>query len=257
MELTGLLDPFPLWTIFAISVALALISVEAGYRLAQWRPRGSQEEKEAPVGGMAGAALGLLAFMLAFTFGMAASRYEDRRQALLAEANAIGTTYLRSKMLAEPMRTDAQNLLREYVDVRLEAVQPGKLQQGIVKSEDLQNRLWSVAVAQAEKERTVITALFIQSLNEVIDLHAVRVMAGVRSRVPGMIWIVLYLLAVIAMVMMGYHAGLANSRRSIATIALVIGFSSVLYLIADLDRPGQGMLKVSQQMMIDLRKSMN
>src|SRR3569832_710976 len=257
MELTGLLDPFPLWTIFAISVALALISVEAGYRLAQWRSRGSQKKKEAPVGGMAGAALGLLAFMLAFTFGMAASRYEDRRQALLAEANAIGTTYLRSKMLAEPMRTDAQNLLREYVDVRLEAVQPGKLQQGIVKSEDLQNRLWSVAVAQAEKERTVITALFIQSLNEVIDLHAVRVMAGVRSRVPGMIWIVLYLLAVIAMVMMGYHAGLANSRRSIATIALVIGFSSVLYLIADLDRPGQGMLKGSQQMMIDLRKSMN
>jgi hypothetical membrane protein len=72
-----------------------------------------------------------------------------------------------------------------------------------------------------------------------------------------MIWIVLYLLAVIAMVMMGYHAGLANSRRSIATIALVIAFSSVLYLIADLDRPGQGMLKVSQQAMIDLRKSMN
>jgi tryptophan-rich sensory protein len=82
-------------------------------------------------------------------------------------------------------------------------------------------------------------------------------MAGLRSRVPGMIWIVLYLLAVIAMVMMGYHAGLANSRRSIATIALVIAFSSVLYLIADLDRPGQGMLKVSQQAMIDLRKSLN
>jgi hypothetical protein len=59
------------------------------------------------------------------------------------------------------------------------------------------------------------------------------------------------------MVMMGYHAGLANSRRSIATIALVIGFSSVLYLIADLDRPGQGILKVSQQTMIDLRRSIN
>src|SRR5919205_2752120 len=113
MELTGLLDPFPLWTIFPTSVAIALISVEAGYRLAQSRQRRSQE-KEAPVGGMAGATLGLLAFMLAFTFGMAASRFEDRRQVLLAEANAIGTTYLRSKMLAEPMRTDAQNLLREY-----------------------------------------------------------------------------------------------------------------------------------------------
>jgi AraC-like DNA-binding protein len=257
MELTALLDPFPLWTIFPISVAIALISVEVGYRLAQSRRQGSKEENEASVGGMAGATLGLLAFMLAFTFGMAASRFEDRRQVLLSEANAIGTTYLRSKMLAEPMRTDAQNLLREYVDVRLDAVQPGKLQQAIVRSEELQNRLWSVAMAQAEKAPNVITSLFIQSLNEVIDLHAVRIMAGVRSRIPGMIWIVLYLLAVIAMVMMGYQAGLANSRRSIATIALVIGFSSVLYLIADLDRPGRGMIKVSQEAMIDLRKSMN
>jgi hypothetical protein len=195
--------------------------------------------------------------MLAFTFGMAASRFEDRRQVLLSEANAIGTTYLRSKMLAEPMRTDAQTLLKNYVDVRLEAVEPGKLAGAIVKSEDLQNRLWSVALVQAEKERDAITALFIQSLNEVIDLHAVRLMAATRSRVPGMIWIVLYLLAVIAMAMMGYHTGLSNSPRSLAMVALVIGFSSVIYLIADLDRPGQGMLKVSQAAMTDLRKSMN
>jgi len=253
MELAGLLDPFSLWTIFPITVAIALISFEVGCRLA----RRSNEEKEAPVGAMTGATLGLLAFMLAFTFGMAASRFEARRQVLLSEANAIGTTYLRSKLLAEPRRTEAQHLLREYVDVRLEAVQPGKLKQAIVKSEDLQNRLWSVAVAEAEQKPSVITSLFIQSLNEVIDLHAARVMASWRSRVPGIIWIVLYSLAVIAMMMMGYHAGLANSRRSIATIALVIAFSLVLYLIADLDRPGQGMLKVSQQTMIDLRDSIN
>jgi len=251
MQFTGLLDPLPLWTIFPLSVAVTLGSIEAGYRLAQYRRRRSSEEKEAPVGGMAGATLGLLAFMLAFTFGMAASRFENRRQVLLSEANAIGTTYLRAKMLAEPMRTEAQNLLREYVDVRIEGAQSEKFDQAVVKSEELQNRLWSVAVAQAEKERTVLTALFIQSLNEVIDLHATRMMAVTRSRVPGMIWIVLYSLAVIAMVMMGYQLGLANSRRSIAMIALVIGFSLVLYLIADLDRPGQGTLKISQQTMID------
>jgi hypothetical protein len=81
-------------------------------------------------------------------------------------------------------------------------------------------------------------------------------MAGLRSRVPGVIWIVLFVLAILAMVIMGYHSGLAHSRRSIAVIALVIGFSSVLYLIADLDRPGQGSLQVSQQSMIDLRQSM-
>ena len=133
---------------------------------------------------------------------------------------------------------------------------PLRIDQAVVRSEELHDRLWTVAEAQAAKERTVLTSLFIQSLNEVIDLHATRLMAVTRSRVPNMIWIVLYLLAVIAMVMMGYHAGLSNSRRSIATVALVIGFSAVLYLIADLDRPGQGTLKISQQTMMDLRKSM-
>jgi hypothetical protein len=214
------------------------------------------EEKETPVGSMVGATLGLLAFMLAFTFGLAGSRFEDRRQVLLSEANAIGTTYLRAAMLPEPMRTEAQNLLREYVDVRIEAVQPGKLDQAITKSEELHTRLWSVAVAATEKDRSPITALYVQSLNEMIDVHAKRVMAGVRSRVPGMIWIVLYLLAILSMVMIGYHEGLTKSRRSIAVIALVLGFSSVLYLIADLDRPVHGTLRVSQQSMIDLRKSM-
>jgi hypothetical protein len=67
---------------------------------------------------------------------------------------------------------------------------------------------------------------------------------------------VLYLLAILSMVMMGYQSGLANSRRSIAAIALILGFASVLFLIADLDRAGEGSLRVSQQAMIDLRKSM-
>jgi len=256
MPITGLLDFLPLWSILPLTVAVALLSVELGYRLATYRQLHSQEEKESPVSGMVGATLGLLAFMLAFTFGLAGSRFEDRRQVLLSEANAIGTTYLRAAMLPEPMRTETQNLLREYVDARLEAVQPGKLDQALKRSEELHKRLWLQAIAATEKDRSDITGLFVSSLNEVIDLHAKRVMAGLRSRVPGVIWIVLFVLAILAMVIMGYHSGLAHSRRSIAVIALVIGFSSVLYLIADLDRPGQGSLQVSQQSMIDLRQSM-
>lgn len=255
MEVSGLLDLLPLWAILPLTIFVALLSVELGYRVARYRLQRSQEEKESPVGGMVGATLGLLAFMLAFTFGLAGSRFEDRRQVLLSEANAIGTTYLRAAMLPEPMRTEARNVLREYVDVRLEAVQPGKLDQALIKSEALHNRLWSLAVTAVEKDRSAITALFVESLNEVIDLHAKRVMAGLRSRVPGVIWIVLYVLAILAMVIMGYHSGLAHSRRSLAVIALVVGFSSVIFLIADLDRPGQGALRVSQQSMIDLRHS--
>lgn len=256
MDKTGLLDPFPLWTILPITVGLALMSVELGYRFARSRQQQAQEEK-AQLGSMVGSTLGLLAFMLAFTFGLAGSRFEARRQIVLSEANAIGTTYLRTAIIPEPMRTEAKNLLREYVDVRLEGVQqPGKLQQSITKSEELHNRLWSQAVAASEKERSPMTSLFVQSLNQVIDLHASRMMAGLQSRVPAVIWIVLYLLGFLAMVLLGYQAGL-NSKRSLAVVALIFGFSLVLVLIADLDRPGQGMLQVSQQAMIDLRRSMN
>jgi hypothetical protein len=257
METMGLLDPFPLWSILPLTVVVGLASFEFGYRIAHYRQQQHQEEKETPVGGMVAGTLGLLAFMLAFTFGLAGARFEDRRQVVLSEANAIGTCYLRAAMLPEPMRTEVKNLLREYVDLRLEAVQqPGKLDEALSKSEALQGRLWAQAVAVTEKDRSPIAALFVASLNDVIDLHATRVMAGLRSRVPGVIWIVLYVLAILAMEMIGYHAGLANSRRSIAAVALIIGFALVLFLIADLDRPGQGMLRVSQETMLDLRKSM-
>ena len=256
MENPGLLDLFPLWTILPITIGVSLLSVELGYRIARHLQRDSQEEKEAPVGGMVGATLALLALMLAFTFGLAGSRFEDKRQVVLSEANAIGTAYLRAAMLPEPMRTQTQQLFREYVDVRLEAVQPDKLSYAITKSEELQNRLWAQAVAASEKDRSPITALFIASLNEMIDLHATRMMAALRSRVPAVIWIVLFLLSFLSMAMMGYHEALTNSRRSIAVLALILGFSSVLFLIVDLDRPRQGTLQVSQQAMIDLRNSM-
>lgn len=254
----GLLDPLPLWAILPLAVGFGLLSVELGYRLGNYKKRQAEGEKDSPVGGMVGSTLGLLAFMLAFTFGLAGSRFEARRQVMLSEANAIGTTYLRTAMVPEPMRTDARKVLREYVDVRLEgAQQPGKLESALARSEQLLNNLWSVTVAVTEKERTPMTSLFVQSTNQVIDLHATRLMAGLQSRVPTVIWFVLFGLGILAMVMVGYQSGLANSRRSLAVIALIIGFSSVIYLIADLDRPGQGTLQVSQQAMIDLRRSMN
>jgi hypothetical protein len=251
-----LFDPLPIWLLLLATVVVVYFSVEFGFRLARYRKRHSAEENDGPVGGMVGATLGLLAIMLAFTFGLAASRFDDRRQVVLDEANAIGTTYLRAAMLSEPVRTESRTLLREYVGVRLEAVQGGNVHDAISKSEQMHERLWSHAVAAAEKDRSPITGLFIQSLNEVIDLHAKRVMVGLRSRVPGAIWIGLYLLAILSMAAMGYQQGLAGTKRSFAALALVVTFSLVLILIVDLDRPGEGLLRVSQQSMIDLRNSM-
>ena len=215
------------------------------------------EEKDAPVGAMVAAILGLLAFMLAFTFSMAASRFEARRQVVLEEANAIGTTYLRTRLLPEPQRTEAAKLLREYVDVRVRGVREGKVAEALARSEELHEQLWSQATAAAAKRPgSIMIGLFIQSLNEVIDLHAKRVLVGLRSRIPVSIWGVLFGLTVVGMASTGYQAGLSATRRSPAMFLLVLAFAGVLFLIADLDRPREGFLRVSQAAMTDLQRSM-
>lgn len=253
----GPFDFLPLWSLLPATLSVILLAVESGYQLGRRRRGRPQPEMEAPVGAMVGATLGLLAFMLAFTFSMAADRFETRRQVLLDEVNAIGTAYLRAGLLQAPQQHEARRLLREYVDVRLEGIQPGRLAAAIRRSEELHGQLWSQALAGArEAPGSIMVGLFIQSLNEVIDLHATRVQAALRSRIPGSIWAALYFITILGVAAMGYHAGLTGTSRSHAVLALALAFSAVILLIADLDRPLEGLLRVSQQAMIDLRTSM-
>jgi hypothetical protein len=213
-------------------------------------------EKEAPLGTMVGAELALLAFILAFTFGLAAARFDTRRQVVLDEANAIGTTYLRAGMLPE-RGEEIRRLLREYVATRLEAVQRGKLPEGIRRSEEIQQQAWTQADVVAEKNPdSMIVGLFVQSLNQMIDLHAIRIQASLRSRIPGAIWLSLFAVAALSFATMGYHSGLSGTRRSVAIVAVAVTFSVVIQLIADLDRPQEGVLNVSQQALLDVQRSM-
>jgi hypothetical protein len=252
----GPFDWLPLWGLFLASLLLMLLAVEGGYRLGRFRRKQSEQEKEAPVGAMVGATLGLLGFLLAFTFGLAATRFDARRQVLLDEVNAIGTAYLRAGLLADG-REEVRAMLREYVDVRLEAVESRDIEQAVRRSEELQGRLWAHAVAAGEKNyNPVMVGLFVQALNEMIDLHTKRVTVALRSRIPGAIWAALYMVATLGLGAMGYHAGLVGTSRSLAILVVVIAFAVVIWLIADLDRPQEGSLKVSQQAMKDLRASM-
>jgi len=251
------LDIFPLWCVFALAVGFSLFGLELGYRFGKRRHTLTEDEKIAPIGAMVGAILGLLAFMLAFTFSLAASRYDSRRMTILDESNAIGTAYLRARLLPDPERTEVARLLREYVDVRVRSVDEGTVAEGIAQSEKLQDQLWAQATAAAHKNPTsIMSGLFIQSLNEVIDLHAKRVMIGTRSRVPLSIWLGLFALGLIGMASMGYQAGLTATRRSPAMLLLATAFAGVLFLIVDLDRVQEGFLRIGQQSMLDLQKSM-
>jgi hypothetical protein len=211
-----------------------------------------QHEKEAPVGAVVGATLGLLAFLLAFTFGMAASRYDTRKQLVLEEANAIGTAYLRAEMAPEPQRSELRSLLREYAALRKGGVTSIMSPEVAAGSSALHDRLWASAVtASQQNPESVVVGLLVQSLNEVIDLDATRITAG-RNRIPDMIWVTLYLVTMFTMAAMGYQFGLTGEHSWPVSILMALVFASVLFLIADLDRPQRGLLTVSQEAMIDL-----
>src|SRR5262245_31151899 len=167
------LDVLPLWLVFAGMLAAFLGAAEVGYQLGLIRHHREGHEKEPTVGAIASAELGLFSFLLAFTFGLAGSRFEARRDTLLEEANAIGTTYLRAKTLPEPQRTESLKLLREYVDVRVAAVQDGNLENGARRSTEIHDQLWGEATEAADKEpRSIPIGRFIHSHDSVFDMKA-------------------------------------------------------------------------------------
>jgi hypothetical protein len=249
------IDLLPLWAFFIFVVVMSLICVEAGYLQGKRLREKSSGESDASVGAMVGGVLALLAFILSFTFGMAAGRFDERRHLVLEEANAIGTTYLRTEFLDEPAKTKAQELLRKYVIVRVKGVsEQSQLQASIDESEALQAQLWKFAVDLGRKHPTPVSALFISSLNQVIDLHAMRVTTGLHTRVPKFVWAGLLVISALCMAGVGYFSGRCGTRAIAETIILAFSFGTVLLMVADLDRPGEGLLRINQQPMIDLAR---
>lgn len=256
------MDKIPIWGLFILTVALVLLSICIGQFFGDRRRRQPDHESESSLGAIVGATLGLLAFMLAFTFGMAAERLGTRKQLLLDEVNAIGTTYLRAGLLLEPHRSEVQKLLREYVDTRASLAKEAlsgelsKFNEAVSRSETLQEQIWSRAVAITDADRnSEIDALFIDSLNQMIDLHNSR-LTVFNYRIPTLIWYVLYFIAILAMVMVGYQKGLSSKSSVKITIVLALTFSVVIFLIADLDRPIEGTLRVNQKPILELQKKM-
>jgi hypothetical protein len=249
------------WLIVTVVIASLLFATEVGFRLGRRVRSKSNELTKSQINMLQAASLGLLALMLGFTFLMALTRFDTRKQLVLEEANAIGTTYLRAQLLPSTERKEVSNLLRRYVDVRLEFYQAGinqkKLQKIDVETEKLHRALWAYAIAASGQDAKAIPiGLFIQSLNEVIDLHAKRVTA-MENHVPESIFILLLFVAILSLGLVGYGAGIGRDRNLLPTLISVFLIASVLLLIMDLDRPRRGLIKVSQQSMIDLRETLS
>ena len=246
---------YSLSTIFIVGLAVIWLAIEIGYQLgSRSGGRGS-----ANVTTLEGAILGLLALMIGFTFAMSLTRFEGRRDAVLNEANAIGTTALRARLLPDPHRAEVLSLLREYVKTRLDITQrptsPAELAAAVDRSSRLQEALWQQAKALAAKDNGMVpTGLFIQTLNEMIDDQAKR-LAVLRNRVPNIVMMALFGVAAIAGAFAGYASSLDERRTRMPVYLMGFVVASVMLLLLDLDRPGQGFIDISQQPMIDTAES--
>lgn len=250
----GVLDALPIWVSYAVVTALALVAAEIGYWLGRrWRRRHPDEHPELS-GAMAGAALALLAFYLAFMVSFTMERFDGRRALVMDEANAIGTTYLRAGYLAEPAKSTVRQILREYTDQRLAIPDGARRDEALRRSQELMGDLWAQAEALAISDPNSETiALFIETVNDTIDLGSKRQVAVASWRVPWTMWVVTLFVAFASMALLGFSGGVRETRHTIALVMLVLVFAAVVNLVIDLDRPYEGLLQVSQEALVELQ----
>jgi len=230
-----------------------LAAFEVGLRFGRWREQQPDPEPPLPARMIISSLLSLLAFLLAFIFGISASHYDSRNEALHAEAIAIGAAYHRTDLLAERERARLRNLIREYVDLRVQASRSTNVEQVIQRLRELQERMWTTAMEKNESGGMPPT-LLLQSLSEMIDVHSDRVLANMQARIPPFAWFFLFAIIGISMAAAGYHSGLAgNRRRSFAALAYALAFAAVIVLIVDADTPQAGSFRACHQVLVDLQ----
>lgn len=247
-----------------ISVVLLFLILganEGGYRVGHQLGIKTNEGARTQTNAIQAAMLGLLALLLGFTFTMALQRFDSRSEAVIAEANAIGTAFLRTQLLPEPIRNEGRKLIEEYTEVRLRASQVDLTQDELRRkakadASRLQERLWVIGLeAAASDPNPVTTGLFVQSLNELIDVYGKRD-AALNKHVPEIVLLLLFGVFIIAGAVLGYAAGLSRARPVVATVAMAILIVLVIFIIIDLDRPRRGLIRVNQDSMYDLRETM-
>lgn len=240
--------------IFAIVLGGTFLGIVLGRRL---RPHARTLSE--PFGVIQGALLGLVGLILAFGLTMAVGRYDNRRQAVVDESNAIGTTYLRAQTLSEPMRSQSLEALVPYTDtsIRLSHVVPGSdaARAVVADGEVLQRELWGLAgESLVGAPADSAPRLYVETLNEMIDMRTVRV-SGLNNRVPGGVLAIEVVGAAVGLGLLALY--LAMLSRGVVTVVLAAAMVSVLLLITfDLDRPTRGVVTVPDTPLVALRASM-
>ena len=221
--------------------------------------RRHSESLREPLGVVQAALLTLVGLVLAFGLAMAVGRYEARRVAVVDDANAIGTAYLRAQTLQEPDRSLSLPLYKQYTDASLLVgkTTPGSRAQlaAIATQSALQRRLWHLTgQALSRQPSQSAPRLYAESLNTMINMQTTRV-AGLSNRVPTEVSLVQVIGAALALGLMALY--LALMSRGVTTVLLAAGLLTfLLFVTFDLDRPARGFITISSVPLVHLRASM-
>lgn len=248
------------WLAYVATALFVVVVAEFGRILGLYWQRRQPGAPAADLTTLEAAAFGLLALMIGFSFAMAVARFDARLQGVRDEANAIGTTALRARMLPQPYADKARKLLAEYLQIRLDLIKASNddaaLDRAVRHSARVQDGLWQQAVAvSALDPHSIPAGLFTASLNQMIDLQAVR-LAAARNRLPTAVLALLYGIAVVAIGLSSYIGGLAGRPGHIPHIVMAVLLASVITMVADIDRSRTGFITVSQQAMMSLEESL-
>jgi hypothetical protein len=222
--------------------------------------RHRSEHLREPFGVLQAALLGLVGLVLAFGLALAVGRYESRRAAVVDDANAIGTTYLRAQTLREPIRTRSLRRLVRYTDtsIRLSSAVPGspEAREAIADGAKLQRELWALAGhSLADAPEASAPRLYVETLNEMIDMQTVRV-AALGNRVPGAVLALEVIFTAAALGLLAFYLALLG--RGVVPVLLAAGLMCCLLLVTfDLDRPTRGLIEVPATPLTSLRQSMD
>jgi len=226
--------------------ALMLVALEAGFRAGR-RPNADKDPRgSGQVGAIQGAILGLLGLLLAFSFGAAGSRFLERQQLIVREANAIGTAYLRADLLDEPHRSELRAALARYTEHRIDVssrLRGGLPPAAVADVEQLHARIWNAASAGVAARPAAMLGV-LPPVNELIDLHTTRMATG-RIRLPPLVVGLLVAYSALAIGIIGYGCGLGGGRRAPLTVSLAFLLGSVLWITFDLDHPRAGLIRLS------------
>src|SRR5262249_50330446 len=205
------------------------------------------------------ALLGVVGLILAFGLTLAVGRYQDRRAATVAEANAIGTTYLRAQLIAEPARTRSLELLRRYTDLALRVSKevPGSagMRRTTAAEGTLQRRLWRLAGRSIDAAPLASAQrLYVDSQNATFDAQSTR-LSSLTNRVPGAVLALEVFGAAVAMGLLALHISVLG-RGLVAMLAAAALITLLLLVTFDLDRPTRGLIKVPSTPLASVRASM-